>query len=172
MCVFFEEKSALTECSPRASCYLEQKVRGSWILCCFTTLVLKRSLEWCALFWRKSALTECTPEPLAIWNKELEGLESEFFKELKTSPVAAPEHYSKRTQIHNLSIFSGSLLLSDVGSTAFRCICMVVVECKCLLFTGCTVLVYSPEYACCWVLFLHAWVPFHYWVLSFHCFLC
>ena len=34
------------------------------------------------------------PEPLAIWNKELEGLESELFKELKTSPVAAPEHIS------------------------------------------------------------------------------
>ena len=32
------------------------------------------------------------PEPLAIWNKELEGLESELFKELKTSPVVAPEH--------------------------------------------------------------------------------
>jgi hypothetical protein len=25
-------KKALTECSPRASCYLEQKVRGSWTL--------------------------------------------------------------------------------------------------------------------------------------------
>ena len=36
------------------------------------------------------------PEPLAIWNKELEGLESELFKELKTPPVAAPKHYSKR----------------------------------------------------------------------------
>ena len=34
-------------------------------------------------------------EPLAIWNKELEGLESELFKELKTSPVAAPEHTSR-----------------------------------------------------------------------------
>ena len=59
------------------------------------------------------------PEPLAIWNKELEGLESELFKELKTSPVAAPEHisgffYSKRTRIQDLGIFSGSLLLSDV----------------------------------------------------------
>ena len=61
------------------------------------------------------------PEPLAIWNKELEGLEFELFKELKTSPVAAPEHYSKRTQIQNLGIFSGSLLLSDVESAAFRC---------------------------------------------------
>ena len=39
------------------------------------------------------------PEPLAIWNKELEGLESELFKELKTSPDVAPEHSSKRTQI-------------------------------------------------------------------------
>ena len=54
------------------------------------------------------------PEPLAIWNKELEGLESELFKELKTSPVAAPEYFSKRTRIQNLGIFSGSLLLSDV----------------------------------------------------------
>ena len=61
------------------------------------------------------------PKPLAIWNKELEGLEFELFKELKTSPVAAPEHYSKRTRIQNLGIFSGSLLLSDVESAAFRC---------------------------------------------------
>ena len=60
-------------------------------------------------------------EPLAIWNKELEGLEFELFKELKTSPVAAPEHSSKRTRIRNLGIFSGSLLLSDVESAAFRC---------------------------------------------------
>ena len=55
-----------------------------------------------------------TPEPLAIWNKELEGLESELFKGLKTSPVVAPEHYSKRTRIQDLGIFSDSLLLSDV----------------------------------------------------------
>ena len=58
-------------------------------------------------------------EPLAIWNKELEGLESELFKGLKTSPVAAPEHisrffYLKRTRIQDLGMFSGSLLLSDV----------------------------------------------------------
>ena len=71
---FFEEKSALTECSPRASCYLEKK---------------------------------------------LEGLESELFKRLKAFPIAAPEHipgffYSKRTRIHDLGMFSGSLLLSDV----------------------------------------------------------
>ena len=59
------------------------------------------------------------PEPLAIWNKELEGLDSELFKELKTSSIVAPEHipgffYSKRTQIEDLGMFSGSLLLSDV----------------------------------------------------------
>ena len=36
-------------------------------------------------FFEKRALIECSPEPLAIWNKELEGLESELFKELKTS---------------------------------------------------------------------------------------
>jgi hypothetical protein len=28
---FFRRKSTLTECNPRASCYLEQKVGGSWI---------------------------------------------------------------------------------------------------------------------------------------------
>ena len=59
------------------------------------------------------------PEPLAIWNKELEGIESELFKELKTSPVVAPEHipeffYSKRTRVLGLGIFSSGLLLLDV----------------------------------------------------------
>ena len=33
------------------------------------------------------------PEPLAVWNKELEGLESDLFEELKSSPVAASEHF-------------------------------------------------------------------------------
>ena len=59
------------------------------------------------------------PEPLAIWNKELEGPEPKLFKELKTSPVVAPERisgffYSKRTRVLGLGIFSGGLLLSDV----------------------------------------------------------
>ena len=94
------------------------------------------------------------PDPLAIWNKELEGLESELFKELKTSPVAAPEHisgffYSKRTRIQGVGTFSGSLLLSDVESVVVRCSCMVVVESKCCLATSCTVLVCSSEYARC-----------------------
>ena len=77
------------------------------------------------------------PEPLAIWNKELEGLESELFKELKTSPVAAPEHisgffYSKRTRIQDLGIFSGSLLLSDVVVwwwLSVNVVCSRVVQC-------------------------------------------
>ena len=93
------------------------------------------------------------PEPLAIWNKKLEGLDSGLFEELKTFPVAAPEHisgflYSKRTQIQGLGIFSSSLLF-------VRCSYMVVVEYKCCLFMGCTVLVYSSEYAHFRVLFLH-----------------
>ena len=59
------------------------------------------------------------PEPVAIWNKKLEGLESELFKGLKAFPIAAPEHipwffYSKRTQVQGLDMFSGSLLLSDI----------------------------------------------------------
>ena len=61
MC-FLKEKSALTECSPRASCYLEQKVGGFWILCCS-----KELLSWSSplgdmhFFEWKSALTECSP---------------------------------------------------------------------------------------------------------------
>ena len=35
------------------------------------------------------------PEPLAVWNKELEGLESNLFEELKSSPVTASEHLSR-----------------------------------------------------------------------------
>ena len=86
------------------------------------------------------------PEPLAIWNKELEDLDSGLFEELKTFPVAALEHisgffYSKRTQIKSIVVCFSSLLF-------VRCSCMVVVECKCCLFTSCTVLVYSSEYAC------------------------
>ena len=70
---FFEEKSALTECSPRASCYLEQKVGGSWILCCLKTPVLKKSSEWCALFGRKSALTECSPRASCYLEQKVGG---------------------------------------------------------------------------------------------------
>ena len=84
------------------------------------------------------------PEPLAVWNKELEGLESNLFEELKSSPVVASEHLSgffeKRTRMHCLGVFFGSLPF-------VRCSCMVVVECKCCLFMGCTALAHSSEYA-------------------------
>ena len=71
------------------------------------------------LFLKKVHSLSVAPEPLAIWNKELEGLESELFKELKTSPVVAPEHISGlfcsgRTRMQSLGVFSSSLLLSDV----------------------------------------------------------
>ena len=90
---FFEEKSALTGCSPRASCYLEKKLKG------LESYVVLQLLSWRSLlgdvrfFEKKVHSLSVAPEPLSIWNKELEGLESELFKELKTSPIAAPEHY-------------------------------------------------------------------------------
>ena len=80
---------------------------------------MKKSFGDVCFFEEKAHSLSVAPEPLAIWNKELEGPESELFKELKTSPVAAPElipgfFYSKRTRIQDLGMFSGSLLLSDV----------------------------------------------------------
>ena len=58
-------------------------------------------------------------EPLAIWNKKLEGLDLSCSIELYTSPFAAPEHISGlfcsgRTRMQSLGVFSSSLLLSDV----------------------------------------------------------
>ena len=47
-------------------------------------------LMMCAFSKKKVHSLSVAPEPLAIWNKELEGLDSELFKELKTSSVAAP----------------------------------------------------------------------------------
>ena len=35
------------------------------------------------------------PEPLGVWNKELEGLESDLFEELKSFPFVASEHLSR-----------------------------------------------------------------------------
>ena len=73
----------------------------------------------CAFLKEKVHSLSVAPEPLAIWNKRLEGLESELFKGLKAIPIVAPEHipgffYSKRTRIHDLGMFSGSLLLLDI----------------------------------------------------------
>ena len=82
-------------------------------------------------------LLSVAPEPLAIWNKKLEGLESGLFEELRTFLVAAPEHifgffYSKRTRTQGLGIFSGSLLLSDVVVwwwLSVNGVCSRVVQC-------------------------------------------
>ena len=107
----------------------------------------------CAFFEEKVHSLSVAPEPLTVWNKELEGLKSDLFKELKSSSVAASEHLSgffeKRTRMHCLGVSSSSLPF-------VRCSCMVVVEYKCCLFTSCTMLVYSFEYARFRVLFLLA----------------
>ena len=42
-------------------------------------------LVMCAFLKKKVHSLTVAPEPLAIWNKKWEGLESELFKELKTS---------------------------------------------------------------------------------------
>ena len=42
-------------------------------------------LVTCTFSKKKVHSLSVAPEPLAIWNKKLEGLESELFKELKTS---------------------------------------------------------------------------------------
>ena len=57
----------------------------------------------CAFLEKKVYSLSVAPEPLAVWNKELEGLESNLFEELKSSPFVASEHLSgffdsKRTQ--------------------------------------------------------------------------
>ena len=53
-------------------------------------------LVTCAFLNKKVHSLSVAPKPPAIWNKELEGLESELFKELKTSLDVAPEHSSKK----------------------------------------------------------------------------
>ena len=106
------------------------------------------------VFKEKVHSLSVAPKPLAIWNKELEGLDSELFKLLKTSSVVAlswiwvvqrteslsycsPKHipgffYLKRTWIQDLGIFSGSLLLSDIVVwwwLSVNAICSWVVQC-------------------------------------------
>ena len=51
-CALFWRKSALTECSPRASCYLEQRVGGSWIWVVQRT----ENFPWCSpwAFFKKN----------------------------------------------------------------------------------------------------------------------
>ena len=111
----------------------------------FKNCCLEKSLSSDVRFFEEKVYSlSVAPKPLAVWNKELEGLESDLFGELKSSSVAASEHLSgffeKRTRMHCLGVFSGSL-------SFVRCSCVVVVESKCCLFIGCTVLAYSSEYA-------------------------
>ena len=59
----------------------------------------------CAFLKKKVHSLSVAPEPLAVWNKELEGLESDLFEELKSSPFVASEHLSgffdsTRTRTH------------------------------------------------------------------------
>ena len=120
----------------------------------FENCYLEKSLSSDVRFFEEKVHSlSVAPEPLAVWNKELEGLGSELFEELRIVSVAALEHISgffeKRTRMHCLGVFSGSL-------SFVRCSCMVVVESKCCLFTGCTALAYSSEYARLRVLFLLA----------------
>ena len=88
--MFCEEKVHPSGCSPRASCYLEQGAGGS---CLEVALVLiwlvpgsfcRNVLKWSALrksfgdvrfFEEKVHSLSVAPEPLAIWNKKLEGLD-------------------------------------------------------------------------------------------------
>ena len=57
------------------------------------------------IFEEKVHSLSVAPEPLAVWNKELEGLESDLFEELKSSLFVASKHLSgffdsKRTRTH------------------------------------------------------------------------
>jgi len=74
----------------------------------------------CAFFEKRHSLS-VAPEPLAFWNKELEGLDFLLLEKLKISSEdmypAAPEHMSgffllkKNSDRGSFVIFSGSLLV-------------------------------------------------------------
>jgi hypothetical protein len=90
---------------------------------------LKKSLGDVCFFREKVYSLSVAPEPLAIWNKKLEGLESFELKKLKISLgdmyPAAPEPVSRfffeeRTQIEGpFVIFSGGL--SEVSGSWLLC---------------------------------------------------
>ena len=72
----------------------------------------------CAFLKKVNSLS-VAPEPLAIWNKKLEGLESELFERTVYPSFCSPERISVlfcsgRTRMQSLGVFSGSLLLLDV----------------------------------------------------------
>jgi hypothetical protein len=93
-------------------CLMNQACSGfflTWSL--EVVLSLKKSFEWRAFFQRKRALMSVALEPLAIWNKRLEGLEFWLLKELEISSEdmypALPDHLSgffllSRTRIEGL----------------------------------------------------------------------
>ena len=59
------------------------------------------------------------PEPLAIWNKKLEVLESELFERTVYLSFCSPRAYIRvvflgRTRMQSLGVFSDSLLLLDI----------------------------------------------------------
>ena len=102
-------------------------------------------------FEEKAHSLSVAPEPLAIWNKEVEGLESLLLKKLKMSsedmyPVA-PDHISglkKNSDRVSFVMFSGSLL-SAVELVEWYAV------------TGCTVLAYYSGYFVLECLCLHMW---------------
>ena len=64
-------------------------------------VVLLEIFEWCALFGKVHSLS-ITPEPLAVWNKELEGLVSIPFRRILNASSeniypAAPRAYNPTT---------------------------------------------------------------------------
>jgi hypothetical protein len=71
-------------------------VPGSFDVKPWSGPVLKKSFKWRALFLVRICTLSVGPEPLAIWNKKLEGLEFWLLKKLKISSddiyPTAPEH--------------------------------------------------------------------------------
>ena len=70
---FFEEKSALTECSPRASCYLEQGAGGLESFVVWKLLSSRSLLSNVRFFEEKSALTEYSPRASCYLEQKVGG---------------------------------------------------------------------------------------------------
>ena len=97
LCTFL---SALSECSPRASCFLAQKARGSMLLIVFWVLL---SFGGECNFYKLHSLS-VAPEPLVFWYKKLEGLRWNFFKVffwgyVPCSPRAFPGFFSSEWNV-------------------------------------------------------------------------
>ena len=112
---------------------------------------LRKSFGDVRFFEEKVHSLSVAPEPLAIWNKKLEGLESLSLEKLKISfedmCPAALEHISgfkKNSDRGSFVMFSGSLL------SAVELVEWYVVM-------GCTVLAYYFGYSALECLCLHMW---------------